>query len=66
MKITYERFEFQGIIFRNNKEHNFLCILILFLIINLLTTIINNIVISGINIEQPTHLRDLSDKDYKL
>ena len=61
-----ERFEFQGVIYRNNKEHNFFVYFDIVFNNKFINYYINNIVILGINIEQLIIFADLLDKDYKL
>lgn len=61
-----ERFEFQGIIFRNNKEHNFFVYFDIVFNNKYINYYINNIVILGINIEQLIIFADLLNKDYNL
>ena len=61
-----ERFEFQGIIYRDNKEHNFFVYFDIVFNNKFINYYINNIVILGINIEQLIIFADLLDKDYKL
>ena len=61
-----ERFEFQGIIYRDNKEHNFFVYFDIVFNNKFINYYVNNIVILGINIEQLIIFADLLDKDYKL
>ena len=61
-----ERFEFQGILYRNNKEHNFFVYFDIVFDNKYINYYVNNIVILGINIEQLIKFADLLDKDYKL
>ena len=61
-----ERFEFQGVIYRNNKEHNFFVYFDIIFNNKFIYYYINNIVILGINIEQLIIFADLLDKNYKL
>lgn len=61
-----ERFEMQGIIFRDNKEHNFFIYFDIIFDSKFINYYINNMIILGINIEQTILFADLLDKDYKL
>jgi hypothetical protein len=61
-----ERFEFQGIIYRNNKEHNFFVYFDIVFNNKLINYYVNNIIVLGINIEQLIIFADLLDKNYYL
>ena len=61
-----ERFEFQGIIYRDNKEHNFFVYFDIVFDNKFINYYVNNIIVLGINIEQRIIFADLLDKDYKL
>lgn len=61
-----ERIEFQGIIYRDNKENNFFVYFDIVFNHKYINYYINNIVILGINLEEKIIFADLLDKDYKL
>jgi hypothetical protein len=61
-----ERFEFQSVVYRNNKEHNFFVYFDIIFDNKYIKYYINQIIILGINIEQKIVFSDYLDKDYKL
>lgn len=61
-----ERFEFQGVIYRTNKEHNFFMYFDLIFDNKYINYYINNIIVLGINIEQYVLFGEYLDKDYNL
>jgi hypothetical protein len=61
-----ERFEFQGVVYRKNKEHNFFIYFDILFDNKYINYYINNIIILGINIEQYILFADYLDKDYNL
>ena len=65
-KNNLERYEFQAIVHRDNKEHNFFIYFDIIFDNKYINYYINNIVILGIDIEQGILFADLLDKDYKL
>ena len=61
-----ERFEFQAMLYRDNKEHNFYMYFDIIFDNKYIIYYINEIIILGINIEQLLLFGDFLDKDYKL
>ena len=65
-KNNLERFEFQAMLYRDNKEHNFYMYFDIIFDNKYIMYYINEIIILGINIEQLLLFGDFLDKDYKL
>ena len=61
-----ERFEFQAMLYRDNKEHNFYMYFDIIFDNKYIRYYINEMIILGINIEQLLLFGDFLDKDYKL
>jgi hypothetical protein len=61
-----ERFEFQAMLYRDNKEHNFYMYFDIIFDTKYIRYYINEMIILGINIEQLLLFGDYLDKDYKL
>ena len=65
-KNNLERFEFQAMLYRDNKEHNFYMYFDIIFDSKYIRYYINEMIILGINIEQLLLFGDYLDKDYKL
>ena len=65
-KNNLERFEFQGILYRENKEHNFFIYFDIIFDYKYIKYYVNQVIILGINTEQHIVFADFLDKDYNL
>ena len=65
-KNNLERFQFQAITFRNNKEHNFYVYFDVIFDYKFINYYINDIIILGINLEERLLFSKFLNKDYNL